>query len=287
MNLCIVINSYKRALTLVERSVKAALAQTVPARRVIFLDQNQPKLVFSDEIEKNPLFLHLEIHKSSVSSARNQLKIPSDCEWILFCDDDGYLDAKYIEKLGYLMESYADLEIFAGSIVRDDNLEFYSKRHEIGGSLRQFHHTKLLMGSNLVVKAATFDRLGRFDEQFGAGAFWGSGEETDFCWKAFFADVPMEFFKELVVYHIKPYAGDFKHSMNKAYQYGLGKGALVQKWLIRKHQPVVLFEFMEMLLIPLAQILWAILRLKFLEVPIYATVFYSRLLGFVKAFHRE
>jgi hypothetical protein len=258
----IVTNSYKRDLHLVERSLEHSLNHKDKIQKVIFIDQNEFKLQISSGVACQEKLEHLHILTNCVSTARNSFEIPENTDWIIFCDDDGYLDDQYITKFNEIISNDNKLEIIAGSIKRDDTLDFYTPRHKLGGNLNNFRHTKLLMGSNFAVKAKTFKELGGFDELFGAGSYWGSGEETDFCWKAYFANIPMEYRPELIVYHIKPYAGSFRHSTSKAFRYGVGKGALVSKWLFNKKKIVVLFELAEMIIVPLAQALINLIKLK-------------------------
>jgi len=286
-NILIVTNSINRSLNLVERSLRYSILQNYSELKIFFIDQNASSLNLSPEISNFKNFVHHKISAKSVSMARNSFSIPIDTDWIIFCDDDGYMKENYISTFFDIINKNPNLEIIAGSIVRDDNLEFYSPRHKIGGSLKHFKNTKLLMGSNFAVKAQTFKKLSGFDESFGAGAFWGSGEETDFAWKAYFENIPMEFFPELIVYHIKPYAGDFYDSIKKAWRYGRGKGALVSKWLIFNTKLIVLYELFEMLLIPFIQIFLSLLKLKLLDIPIYFTVLFSRFFGLLEYIHRN
>ncbi len=273
MNFTIVTNSYQRDLILVERSLRASLSQNPSATSVIFIDQNAKRLKLSEDLVSNKNLQHLMVEANCVSKARNSFPIPENTDWLLFCDDDGYPAPNYIKTF---------LEIIAGSIVRDDNGEFYTPRHKIGGSLKNFRHTKLLMGSNFACKAQTFKRLGGFDEMFGAGSYWGSGEETDFAWKAYFAKVPMEYFPQLIVYHIKPYAGDFQHSLNKAFYYGVGKGALVAKWLFKNKKPIVLFEAVEMIIVPFLQIMMSLLLFRWKMTRIYFSTIKGRITGLIR-----
>mgnify|MGYP000900617938 CR=1 FL=1 len=123
--------------------------------------------------------------------------------------------------------------------------------------------------------------MGGFDDTFGAGSKWGSGEETDFAWKAYFNKIPMFYEKDLIVYHIKPYARDLKHSVSKAFKYGVGKGALVCKWL-SKGKFLVLYELLEMEIVPLWLILKAIFRINFRDVIISLASLTGRNLGILK-----
>jgi len=63
---------------------------------------------------------------------------------------------------------------------------------------KKFYRHKKIMGSNLVVRANTFDELGRFSPDFGVGAFWGAGEETDLVWKAYFNHKKLNSFTNLL-----------------------------------------------------------------------------------------
>lgn len=261
LNYIIVTNTYHRPTNLVERCVRASLNQKIKPQKVILIDQNEVPIKLSEDISSNPLFEIQTTNTRSVSSARNSLKIPEGIEWIVFCDDDGYLCPGYTEKLNQIINKN-DLEILAGSIVRDDNSNYYSLRHKKGGSLRYFRNTKNLMGSNFIIKAKVFDDLGRFDEDFGAGSYWGSSEETDFCWKAYFAGKKMEFFPELIVYHVPPFNESLRDGFKKAFRYGVGKGAMVSKWLFYKRKIKVLYELAEMVVVPFLQFFHGLFTLK-------------------------
>ena len=280
MEYIILTNTFRRSIDLVERSLKSSLNQKIEPRKVILIDQNDPPLKLSKELKENPLLEIQYVKTKSVSIARNLAKKPA-CDWYVFCDDDGYMKEDYSEILDKIISTNNHIDIVAGSIIRDDNFEFYSIRHAIGGNLNQFRFTKLLMGSNFAVREKVFHDLGGFHEQFGAGSKWGSGEETDFAWKAYFNKIPMLYEKDLIVYHIKPYAGDLKHSVNKAFTYGVGKGALICKWL-RKGKLIILYELLEMEIIPLWLILKAILTINFREVLISLASLAGRNLGILK-----
>jgi hypothetical protein len=139
------------------------------------------------------------------------------------------------------------------------------------------------MGSNFVVRRSVFEELGRFDERFGAGSFWGSGEETDFCWKAYFAHKKMEFFKELVVFHIPPFQETLKVGFLKSFNYGVGKGALVWKWLVSKRKAIVVYELIEMFIVPVLLMIRAALMLKVPVITSNLAAMAGRMTGLVKA----
>jgi hypothetical protein len=283
MNYISVTNTINRDPNLVERCLHALLSQKKKPLKVFLIDQNENEIMLSNQIIDNPIFQRNKVKFKSVSSARNSILIPSGVEWIFFCDDDGYACEDYSEILDDLIFKNPKIEIFAGSIIREDTLEFYSLRHKKGGSLTKFRNTKNLMGSNFVVKVSAFNKLKRFDENFGVGSYWGSSEETDFCWKAFFEKIEMEFFQELKVYHVPPFNESVKTGFLKSYNYGIGKGALVYKWLIKKHKFLVVYELGEMFILPFLLSLLGLIKLKPQLVATNFAAFAGRFYGFVKA----
>ena len=283
MKYVIVTNTINRSHDLVERSLRASLNQNVPPIQVILIDQNKVTLELSYDIKSHPLFRLQRTDLKSVSAARNNLVIPGNTDWIFFCDDDGYPCEDYSDKLENIISGNDQIKILAGSILRDDNSEFYSLRHKKGGSLKYFRNTKNLMGSNFVIKVKTFIALGKFDENFGVGSYWGSSEETDLCWNAYFNKCEMEYFPELVVYHVPPFNETINGGFGKAFYYGIGKGALVYKWLVKKREIKTSFELVEMFIVPFIQSIRAvfILRPQLILTNIAAVL--GRIIGFVKA----
>ena len=278
----IVTNTIFRDITLVEKSIQYSLKQRVVPKSVILIDQNQSPLILSQELIDNPLLTVQTSKKTSVSAARNELIIPEGVDWIVFCDDDGRLDENYSDIfLSYISEN-PQIEIIAGSILREDTMDFYSLRHKKGGSLKKFYNTKNLMGSNFCVKTTVFNELNRFDEEFGAGSKWGSGEETDFCWKAFFNNKEMEFVPTLKVIHVPPFNENLSIGLKKSYNYAVGKGALVSKWLFTQRQIFVVYELAEMFMVPPIQIVRGILTLKIGLIVNNFSTFIGRFIGILK-----
>jgi len=278
----IVVNTFNRAIELVQRCLRASLNQKIPPQKIILIDQNVESLNLPEDLSTNPLIVRTRTNKKSVSAARNTLVIPAGTEWIFFCDDDGFPCDDYSEKLENIISENPTLDIIAGSIVREDNNEFYNPRHKKRGSMKSFRNTKKLMGSNLLVKANVFNELGRFNENFGVGSYWGSSVETDFCWEAYFAGKNMEFFPELIVYHVPPFTESLRHGFKKTFKYGVGKGALVSKWLFKKRKVKVIYELLEMFAVPFIQIARGLVTLKLGLVTSNFAALFGRVYGMLK-----
>jgi len=281
-NYIIVVNTYNRPIELVQRCLQACLIQKIPPQKINLIDQNDEELNLPVEILTNHLIIRTRTNKKSVSAARNTITIPENTDWIFFCDDDGFPCDDYSEKLKNIILENSTVDILAGSIVREDNKEFYTLRHKKGGNFKSFRYTKNLMGSNFVIKVKVFDELGRFDEKFGAGSMWGSSEETDFCWKAYFAGKNMGFFPELIVYHVPPFSESFNAGFHKAFIYGIGKGALVSKWLFEKHEFKVTYELLEMISVPFIQSFRGLFTFRFGLIATNFAALSGRLYGMIK-----
>lgn len=284
MKYMIVVNTINRSVDLVERCLESCLSQKIKPISVVLIDQNENLLRLKNEIAENPIFIHTKTKAKAVSAARNSLIVPSGAEWIFFCDDDGYPSPGYSEELQKIIMENPSIEMLAGKIVREDTNTAYTIRQNKFNSLKKFRYTKNLMGSNFAVKAEVFNKLGRFDENFGAGSYWGSSEETDLCWKAFFSGVDMEYFPQLVVYHVPPFHESVRKGFLKAFKYGIGKGALVYKWLFKKKKIIVTFELLEMLIVPFIQMLRGIFVFKFQLIPNSLATISGRVYGLLKAF---
>ncbi len=246
---------------------------------MILVDQNFVPLNRFKSSPANISYYH-KPEFTSVSAARNFAASCASGEWLIFCDDDGYLEENYLVRFNDYLENRPSVKMIAGSIVRDDGLGFYSIRHKIGGNFSSIFNVKLLMGSNFCIRKNVFFDLGQFDELFGAGSFWGSGEETDLAIKAYFSNIERVYVPELQVLHVKPYGMGFVNSMYKAFFYGLGKGALVQKWLVLNLKPILMVEFLEMQIVPLIKIFFSLIKLRVDNSLIHFCSLIGRYLGF-------
>lgn len=89
-----------------------------------------------------------------------------------------------------------------------------------------------ILGCNMAMRRSVFDKIGPFDERFGAGAIYKSGEDTDYVLRAYFGGVPVEYVPDMVVYH---FHGRRKRDQLAALLagYAEGNGALYAKFMWR------------------------------------------------------
>jgi glycosyltransferase involved in cell wall biosynthesis len=281
----ILINTYQRGPELVIRSLESALKQTLIPNEVILVDQNQEEIILPIHIKKNLLFKHQRCNFSCVSQARNAGVFLDDTDWIIICDDDGYLAPDYLNKLNTIIENDFGnhIALYGGSIHNDDGSGFYSKRQKFGGNPNHLWASKLVMGANMAILKEAFFNLEKFDIRFGAGGTFPSSEETDFCWKVIYSTTyKVAYRKELIVYHPPPHNIYNLTNSKKSFNYCIGKGALVAKWIIEQRKFAVIYELFEMLGIPFLKAIFFLANLKFKIAKIHFYFIFYRIIGFHK-----
>lgn len=238
--LCLIINSFGRKWAEIEPSVQSALANNFD--EIFIIDQNNN----SDFKNLNGTTL-LHFPNKSISAARNFAAANAKSDWLIFLDDDAVLSLSYRKNFDSFIKSHQDSAIIGGRILtKEDPLRGYSKRQNIQTQKIGFLTSKSIMGGNVAVQKTAFDAVGGFDEQFGIGSTYPSSEDTDLVWKCYFSNMSIYFCRELEVTHPSP----SNLSSAKEYSYGLGKGAMVNKWL-KKGKFICVLEILEMLIIPI------------------------------------
>jgi glycosyltransferase involved in cell wall biosynthesis len=59
----------------------------------------------------------------------------------------------------------------------------------------------IINGCNMAMRRALWDRLGPYDEDFGPGSVIGSGDDTDYIFRAYLAGVTIEYVPDMAVFH--------------------------------------------------------------------------------------
>jgi GT2 family glycosyltransferase len=100
-------------------------------------------------------------------------------------------------------------------------------------SARHANLADAIAGCNMAMRRALVERLGPFDEDFGPGAPVGSGEDTDYLFRAYLDGAIIEYVPDMTVFH---HHGRKTPAEGRELfrRYMIGSGALNAKY-IRKH----------------------------------------------------
>ena len=277
----IVINSYKRDVALVKQNLECSLSQNPSPRKVVFFDHNDEKLQLKQEMAENPLLDHLHVPKKSFSVARNSLNIFSDVGWIIFCDDAGCLMKDYTKKFFETIECRPWVEIIGGPIVCDDNGNFFCPKHKAGKDPNKFHNIKIMTGSNFACRVETFRNLGGFDERFVQGSPRGSGEDTDFFWKAHASRSFMIYCPDLKAFGFNCQNPTGFKNFSNAFLHGKGRGISAAKWIFEERRREPLYEMAEVSLVAWLQMFRSALTFSLKKLTLSLIVLTGYYWGFI------
>lgn len=276
-----IINTIDRDTQMVERSLRSFLNQNPPPNRLYLIDQNSTPITLSNDLNLNPRLIRMNHRVPSVGLARNFIPESEDTPWLVFCDDDGFLANDYMEQFKLTLDNNPNLELIAGPYINETDGKYYSIRHSMPAKLSSAFGSKLMLGSNFCIRATTYNKIGRYDGRFGPGSKWPSSDETDLVWRAISQKVKMKYVPTLKVFHPPAFSGTTLKSTKKAYWYGIGKGALVAKWIFERPSWLGYWELIEMNIIPLLNIFRGALSLNLKQIPIQIASIFGRYKGFM------
>jgi glycosyltransferase involved in cell wall biosynthesis len=167
-----------------------------------------------------------------LAASRNAGVAASAGDILIFTDDDCVLTETYCSELCAHLSSNPAPRILGGRVAlgRDEDLPFTIKLNSVGSKLGGATHPGgFILGCNMIIPRSVLLEIGNFDERFGAGARYLSGEETDILYRAHQKQIPVEYVPDMTVYHFHG-----RSSQNEIrrlnYSYHFGTGALYSKY---------------------------------------------------------
>ena len=240
-----IINTYNRAPDILGACIASIQSQEPADYAIVVVDQNQEPLTLG--ILGTTVVHHPD---RCISVARNAGVGSVEAEWYVFLDDDGTLRAGAIAALLSVIDDPAeDWDIAGGKVFVRGTGETYCIRQNISRGRLSFIMLNAIMGGILAIRGRVFQELGGFDERFGIGAAWWSGEETDFTVRAYRRGKKVLFLPTFAMDH--PNAGEMDDA--KVKNYALGKGALVRKHVNAGWSPSVLLEAADAFGLPIVE----------------------------------
>ena len=158
----------------------------------------------------------------SLSKARNIGLEHATAEFVGFPDDDCWYPRTLISEVESKFRTDGVDCVTCNCFDPNEN-RYLSKRQAKRDELviSDFNAVKYIMSIGIFCKRS--EEL-FFDEEFGVGAKWGAGEESDLIFRLLKANQRIKYYRRILVYH--PLA-KIENNLAKVYQYGRGYGALI------------------------------------------------------------
>ncbi len=206
--------------------------QTYKDYEVIIIDQSESdetERYISNVIDNRIVYRHVSFR--GLSRARNEALKLARGEYICLMDDDAYYDDRYLER------AYANCDpnkVLSGYIYdtmkQTDFVSYRDKFEKHKMQIREIMRT--CPSAALIIPRGLIDKCGFFDERFGVGAEFGSGEETDLLLRGIKRGFVIEYIPDMTLKHPVPIKEGIVESVAKRAKYFEGLGALYKKHLI-------------------------------------------------------
>jgi glycosyltransferase involved in cell wall biosynthesis len=181
---------------LLDRCLKP-LARHKGEFEVLVVDQGDTPAAIPDDSR----FRRLADPGRGLAKARNIGVSAAVGSVVAFVDDDAVPDANYIGFIAKAFEENPNLAALAGRILTLEDGRPYARTLDNRPRVLGRGDWRRFFGGNFAIRRTVLDRIGLFDERFGAGRRWASGEETDYFFRMQYRNCPIAYLPEAVVRH--------------------------------------------------------------------------------------
>lgn len=203
---------------------------------VVFQDTKESKTIKTNRPELSTFYY---IKERGLSIARNFAIKRSTGEYLVFLDDDAAIKEDFLNVLSKNI-SIIVAGAFCGKIIDPIKKQFYSKCFS-GSNCKSLNRFEFMhfMGSAHVLKKSAIEKIGFYDEKFGAGAKYPAAEESDIFFRLKHQGEKVVYQPELIFYHpINSVTSSLKRFN---YSYAVGAMLTKQMFLDSKHLFIYLF----------------------------------------------
>ncbi len=179
---------------------------------------------------------------SGLTRAQNCAIRASRGELLVFTDDDCRMDEDYIATLLRLDAANAEVVLRGGRVELGDPtdlpLTIFTER--VGMRWKRSERTMWsgqnitgrISGCNMAMRRDLIEKVGFFNENFGSGSYINSSGDIEFVYRAYVADITVEYEPSLVIHHFhgRKRPEDGQKLMRK---YAMGTGAVYARFMFR------------------------------------------------------
>jgi glycosyltransferase involved in cell wall biosynthesis len=196
---------------------------------VLVVDQSDASVSLLDD----PRFRRIADKERGLAAGRNAGLRAAAGNVVAFIDDDAVPDPEYLRALERAFEEDPKLVAAAGRILTLEDGSPYARVHNSDIRILGKRDWLFFMGGNFAVLGDVAHKIGPFDERFGAGRRWASGEETDYFFRMLYRNCRVAYVPAATVRHPRETV-DYASSglRTKLLAYGRGQGAIIARHLI-------------------------------------------------------
>jgi len=174
-------------------------------------------------------WLHLD--RRGLSRARNAALARARAEWVAYPDDDAEVASDVLARMAETLARHPDTAFVGARVTFPDSRTMQPGMDARGRVLeRPDDVLRTTVSPGLFVRRDWVARVSGFDERFGVGAEFPSGEESDLLFRILAAGGTGVYDPALRVFHPDPFAiRDEVACRRRMADYGVGLGALLAK----------------------------------------------------------
>lgn len=203
--------------------VKCLLNQTYDNYEIIIIDQSDKEYRDDSVAETDSRINYIHIDEKGLSHARNVGLHYVTGNYVCLIDDDALYDKNYLKESSEIIKKIEPI-VLVGMLIDPVTKKSASNLNDCKISWKNV--IKGLRSACMIIET-NFLKTVKFDEKFGIGSVYGSGEETDILMNALYCNKAIYFTRAIKMYHIDPSIEEIP--LNKIASYAFGAGALFRK----------------------------------------------------------
>ena len=209
-----------------EACLDSLRAASPPFRQVLVVDQSEGRVA-----EAAPRVERIAVESRGLSHARNRGIAAAQGTWCFFPDDDCTVAPDFTRQCADFIAAHPAADFVCARVEDPSGRPLSPAMGMTGRRLRTPREVMTTgLSAGLLVHRRVFDRIGTFDERFGVGSLYPSGEESDLMLRAIAAGFRGWYVPQARVFHPDPLAvRDAASLERRAESYGRGWGALMAR----------------------------------------------------------
>ena len=256
-----------------------ALASQKGSFEVLIVDQGDSPA----SIPSNPRFRLISNHVRGLATARNTGVYAALGNVIAFLDDDSIPDPGYVRAVEKVFDENRDLAAMGGRIVTLEDRRPYARVQDDKFRILGRSDWLRFMGGNFAIRREVADEVGPFDERFGAGCRWASGEETDYFFRLLYQNCRIAYEPTAIVRHPQEAVDAAPRELRtKLLAYARGQGAVIARHLIDFSNYRMIGSLFWTVAKPCLRTVQYILILNLRKAFLHATVAFGKCMGFAE-----